>query len=281
MTTRNCCAGLLLLLAAGGLLTPAWMFAAPKRGSKVPAGLSESDWHEIRGVYEQESGRSLRDYDRSYRAAGLSEGLQHRTQMTSSAVQWRCRATRWWSGRYRGQQRHGRQRQPERQQRLSAGAAYVFVRNGTTWSQQAYLKASNTDANDQFGYSVAVSGDTVVVGARRRGQQRHRRQRQPERQQRCSTRARPMSLCAAGRPGASRPTSRPPTPTQGHVRLVRGGVGRHGGGRAPRRGQQRHRRQRQPERQQRSVCGAAYVFVRSGTTWSQQAYLKASNTERA
>ena len=46
-----------------------------------------------------------------------------------------------------------------------AGAAYVFVRNGTTWSQQAYLKASNTDAGDAFGYSVAVSGDTVVVGA--------------------------------------------------------------------------------------------------------------------
>ena len=47
----------------------------------------------------------------------------------------------------------------------TAGAAYVFVRNGTTWSQQAYLKASNTDAFDVFGRSVAVSGDTVVVGA--------------------------------------------------------------------------------------------------------------------
>jgi hypothetical protein len=46
-----------------------------------------------------------------------------------------------------------------------AGAAYVFVRNGTTWSQQAYLKASNTGASDSFGGSVAVSGDTVVVGA--------------------------------------------------------------------------------------------------------------------
>src|SRR6185436_3227517 len=44
-----------------------------------------------------------------------------------------------------------------------AGAAYVFVRNGTNWSQQAYLKASNTGANDVFGFSVAVSGDTIVV----------------------------------------------------------------------------------------------------------------------
>jgi len=46
-----------------------------------------------------------------------------------------------------------------------AGAAYVFVRTGTTWSQQAYLKASNTDPNDNFGSAVAVSGDTLVVGA--------------------------------------------------------------------------------------------------------------------
>src|SRR5664279_1950421 len=46
-----------------------------------------------------------------------------------------------------------------------AGAAYVFVRNGTNWIQQAYLKASNTDADDSFGLSVAVSGDTVVVAA--------------------------------------------------------------------------------------------------------------------
>ena len=32
-------------------------------------------------------------------------------------------------------------------------------------SQQAYLKASNTGAGDEFGFCVAVSGDTVVVGA--------------------------------------------------------------------------------------------------------------------
>jgi hypothetical protein len=46
-----------------------------------------------------------------------------------------------------------------------SGAAYVFVRNGATWTQQAYLKASNTDSGDEFGHSVAVSDDTVVVGA--------------------------------------------------------------------------------------------------------------------
>jgi hypothetical protein len=46
-----------------------------------------------------------------------------------------------------------------------SGAAYVFVRNGSAWTQQAYLKASNSGAGDLFGYSVAISGDTIVVGA--------------------------------------------------------------------------------------------------------------------
>jgi hypothetical protein len=46
---------------------------------------------------------------------------------------------------------------------LDAGAAYVFRRNAGTWSQEAYLKASNPDVNDFFGDRVAVSGDTVVV----------------------------------------------------------------------------------------------------------------------
>jgi len=49
-----------------------------------------------------------------------------------------------------------------------SGAVYVFVRDGAgTWSQQAYVKASNTEADDQFGTSVALSGDgnTLAVGA--------------------------------------------------------------------------------------------------------------------
>lgn len=46
-----------------------------------------------------------------------------------------------------------------------AGAVYVFVRSGATWSQQAYIKASNTDSIDAFGDSVSLSGDTLAVGA--------------------------------------------------------------------------------------------------------------------
>ena len=93
---------------------------------------------------------------------------------------------------------------------INSGAAYVFVRRGGIWSQQAYLKASNTGASDLFGVSVAVAGDTVVVGANR--------------EDGSTTGVNSMSNEAA------------------------------------------------------SESGAAYVFVRSGGIWSQQAYLKASNT---
>ena len=46
-----------------------------------------------------------------------------------------------------------------------SGAAYVHVLDNGQWSQQAYLKASNTEAGDFFGWDVAISNDTIVVGA--------------------------------------------------------------------------------------------------------------------
>ena len=92
-----------------------------------------------------------------------------------------------------------------------SGAAYVFTRSGSTWSQQAYLKASNTDSLDEFGSSVAIDGDALVVGALEEASN------------------------ATGVDGDEANDS--------------------AGG-----------------------AGAAYLFIRSGTDWSQQAYLKASNT---
>ena len=40
----------------------------------------------------------------------------------------------------------------------------MFTRTGTVWSQEAYIKASNTDVDDGF-FMVALEGDTLVVGA--------------------------------------------------------------------------------------------------------------------
>lgn len=46
-----------------------------------------------------------------------------------------------------------------------AGAVYVFVRNGTVWTQSDYIKASNTGAGDLFGTDVAILRETLVVSA--------------------------------------------------------------------------------------------------------------------
>ena len=51
----------------------------------------------------------------------------------------------------------------------AAGAVYIFARQGASWSQQAYLKPSVSVASAEFGFSVAGSGETVVVGAPKSG----------------------------------------------------------------------------------------------------------------
>jgi hypothetical protein len=45
------------------------------------------------------------------------------------------------------------------------GGAYVFVRAGTTWSFQKKLSTSDANAGDNFGCSVAIDGNTIIVGA--------------------------------------------------------------------------------------------------------------------
>jgi len=48
---------------------------------------------------------------------------------------------------------------------VNAGAAYVFVRNGATWTQQARLTPTDKLAYDYFGWAVALDGDTAIVGS--------------------------------------------------------------------------------------------------------------------
>ena len=94
-----------------------------------------------------------------------------------------------------------------------SGAVYVYRRTGTTWAFEAYLKASNTEAGDWFGWSVALSadGNTLAVGA--------------SREDGSGTRANPPSDEGA------------------------------------------------------TDSGAVYVYRRTGSAWAFEAYLKASNTE--
>src|ERR1022692_4607455 len=53
---------------------------------------------------------------------------------------------------------------PNQDENDSPGAAYVFTRSGTTWTQQQKLTASDGSLVNEFGISVSVSGDTAVVG---------------------------------------------------------------------------------------------------------------------
>lgn len=50
---------------------------------------------------------------------------------------------------------------------ISTGAVYVFTRAAGQWNQQAYLKASNSDQGDLFGFAIAISaeGDTLVASS--------------------------------------------------------------------------------------------------------------------
>ena len=48
----------------------------------------------------------------------------------------------------------------------SSGSAYVFARIGGVWTQQAKLTSSDAAELDQFGWSVSISSDTIVVGSR-------------------------------------------------------------------------------------------------------------------
>jgi trimeric autotransporter adhesin len=54
---------------------------------------------------------------------------------------------------------------PDDDSARDSGAVYVFRRTATGWQQVAYLKASNTGMKDGFGLALALSGDTLVVGA--------------------------------------------------------------------------------------------------------------------
>jgi len=47
----------------------------------------------------------------------------------------------------------------------NAGAAYIFKRDGTSWTQEEKIVASDAGKDDQFGNSVAISGDYAIVGA--------------------------------------------------------------------------------------------------------------------
>jgi hypothetical protein len=61
-------------------------------------------------------------------------------------------------------------RQPSSTSFLSPGAAYIFLNDGSNWTQQAKLTATTAEnTEDEFGCAVAIDGDYVIVGAKYEG----------------------------------------------------------------------------------------------------------------
>jgi hypothetical protein len=172
---------------------------------------------------------------------------------------------------------------------VESGAAYVFTRTGSTWSQQAYLKPSNNGIGQgAFGGAVSIAGATLAIGARLE------------------------SSCASGVDGAQTLLlgGLPGCPNAGAVYVftragttwsqqaylkasnARGGQGelralfgtsvalfddRLAVGSS---GESSHARGIDGDQSSTASAssGAVYVFVRSGASWTQEAYIKASNT---
>ena len=139
------------------------------------------------------------------------------------------------------------------------GAVYVFVQSGTTWTQQAELTSSDGAANDNFGSSVAVSGGTAVIGAYNRGVGGNSSQGAAYVFVQSGTSwSQQAELTASDGEGSD---------LFGVSVAVSGGTAVVGA---------YHHRVGSNNNQ-----GAAYVFVQSGTSWSQQAEWTASDGENS
>ncbi len=159
-----------------------------------------------------------------------------------------------------------------------AGAAYVFTRSSGIWSQQAYLKASNTWQSDSFGFSVAISGDTIVVGAWQEDSNATGVNGDQANYSAPDSGAAYVFIRSGGiwsQQAYLKASNTGAFDYFGHSVAISGdtvviGAREEASNATGVNGDQSDN--------SADKSGAAYVFTRSGGTWSQQAYLKASNT---
>jgi hypothetical protein len=166
----------------------------------------------------------------------------------------------------------------------SAGAVYVFLRTGNTWTQQAYIKASNPDPADMFGYSVALSadGNTLAVGSYDEGGSFRGINGPPDNMRRGAgavyvftrtgtTWAQEAYIHASNAEAGDSLGVMVALSDDGNTLLTASldedclatGVNPQGC---------------DNDRAADRSSGAGYIFVRTGGTWSEQAFLKASNS---
>lgn len=165
-----------------------------------------------------------------------------------------------------------------------SGAAYVFVRSGTTWSQQAYVKAATIGSSDRFGSSVAISddGNTLAIGA-------------PDESGGSTGVGGDPNAPGGSLSGAVHVYARSGTTwtVEAYVKATNTGVGDKFGYRAALSGDGNLLLVTTVEEKSFASgvdgnqnddtapqAGAGYLYARRGTTWTPHAYLKASNTEQ-
>ena len=166
-----------------------------------------------------------------------------------------------------------------------SGAVYVYSRSGTTWSGQAYIKATNTGGGDQFGYAVSLSGDgnTLAVGA-------------PYEDSNATTIGGDQTNNSAGRSGAVYVYSRSSGSwlPESYVKALNSGANLQFGSALALNGDGSILAVGAPSESYSAIgvggdpfkllpgsgqSGATYTYVRNSGIWAKQAYVKASNTQ--
>ena len=150
-----------------------------------------------------------------------------------------------------------------------SGAVHVFRRTGSSWAPEAYIKASNAGARDKFGYGLALSGDTLVVGAHWE-----------------SSAARGINgdqnnddALGSGAVYVFRHTSASWV-QEAYIKASNAGVRHFFGSKVALSGDTLAVGAHNERSNTRGASGAVYVFRRTGSSWTQEAYIKASNPDR-
>jgi len=170
---------------------------------------------------------------------------------------------------------------------INSGAAFVFVRSEGVWSQQALLKASNTGAGDNFGWDVAISGETIIVGANKEDSNATGVNGDQTNESAVDAGSAYIFTRNAGvwsQQAYLKASNTSPDGTQGDVKesfgysvsidddtAIVSAIDENGGSVGV----------NGDESSGRYHSGAVYVFSRTAGQWSQQAYLKASNADSA
>ena len=162
---------------------------------------------------------------------------------------------------------------------FNSGAVYVFSRTNGSWAQEAYVKASNTEARDGFGWNVALDGDTLVVGAP--GEDSSATGFNGDQGNNNAADSGAVYVFTRGNGGWTQ---------QAYLKASNTGAGDRFGSSvalagntlvvgAPSEASKATGINGDESDNNASNSGAAYVFTRANGVWTQQAYIKASNSE--